>query len=262
MHAITSTTIVQVLLLCGLTHAQGSPFTFLGDADGDLLGISVSAAGDADGDGVQDLVVGAYQGHPDFPGAGFARLYSGSDGSILRTVAGAAAGDAFGFSVSGAGDVDADGYDDVMVGAPRDDDNGADSGRVRVYSGLTGGVLYTFDGLAAGDEFGAVLEGLGDINEDGHADFACAAPLSDLASTDAGAVFVYSGKAGNTLWSYRGAVGSANFGTAVASIGDLDGDGRSDMAIGTPNQVINSLALGRVITFLAPPRATMVMQPE
>ncbi len=83
--------------------------------------------------------------------------------SVLYTFDGnSAAG--LGFSVSGAGDVNGDGFDDVILGAPYDDNNGKNSGSACVFSGLDGSLLHRFDGDSAGDKFGISVSGAGDVN--------------------------------------------------------------------------------------------------
>ena len=73
--------------------------------------------------------------------------------------------------MSGAGDVDGDGFADLIVGATGDDNNGDGSGSARVFSGADGSVLYTFSGDLRIDSFGASVSGVGDVNGDGLADF-------------------------------------------------------------------------------------------
>ena len=102
---------------------------------------------------------------------GRARVFSGADGSILYSFTGDSAFDRFGWSVSGAGDVNGDGFDDLIVGAFFDDNNGFNSGSARVFSGADGSVLYTFDGDSIGNLFGVSVSGAGDVNGDGVADF-------------------------------------------------------------------------------------------
>ena len=108
-----------------------SLYTFNGDSDDAKFGWSVSGAGDVNGDGLDDLIVGAFRVNDD---AGSARLFSGATGLTLFTMGGDSADDLLGWSVSGAGDVNADGLADVIVGAPRDDNTGSNSGSARVVS--------------------------------------------------------------------------------------------------------------------------------
>jgi hypothetical protein len=110
--------------------------TLNGDSAGDELGFSVSGAGDVNGDGRADLIVGVpFDDNSGAGSGGSARVFSGLDGSILYTFYGDSGGDEFGISVSGAGDVNGDGYADLIVGARADDNNGDSSGSARVFSG-------------------------------------------------------------------------------------------------------------------------------
>ena len=104
-------------------------------------------------------------------GSGSARVFSGVDGSVLYTFEGDSTDERFGSSVSGAGDVNGDGVADLIVGAPFDRDNGVFSGNVRVFSGVDGSIIYSFDGDAAFEQFGQSVSGVGDVNGDGVADF-------------------------------------------------------------------------------------------
>jgi hypothetical protein len=133
------------------------------------FGSSVSDAGDVNGDGVDDLIVGA-PGNGGF-NPGNVQVFSGVDGSVLYNFDGDSGSDRFGVSVSGAGDVNGDGFDDLIVGAVLDNDNGFQSGSARVFSGSDGSVLYNLDGDSARDGFGGSVSGLGDVNGDGVADF-------------------------------------------------------------------------------------------
>jgi hypothetical protein len=116
----------------------------------------------------------------------------GQDCWLLRHVfTGEAAGDSLGYSVSGAGDVNNDGYDDLIVGAPRSDVGGTDAGQAYVYSGQTGAILWTFTGEASGDEFGYSVSAAGDVNNDGYDDVIVGAPHKEAAGGNAGRAYVY-----------------------------------------------------------------------
>ena len=127
-----------------LWSADGSP--------GDRLGIGVEGAGDANADGVPDVVAGA-------PGGGYARVYSGRDGTVLLTVRGENAADAFGRQTSGVGDVNADTHADFIVGAPNNNAGGQNAGRAYVYSGKDGALLLTLTGERERDAFGSAVGG-------------------------------------------------------------------------------------------------------
>lgn len=143
-------------------------------------------------------------------------------------------GDRLGAAVGTCGDVDGDGCADFLVGEPRADGNGADSGRARVHSGADGRVLWTITGDAAGDQLGFSVAGAGDVDRDGRGDFILGAPFADANGTDAGRARVYSGRDGRILWTFDGTVGGAALGTSVGSAGDLDGDGHADCLLGAP----------------------------
>ena len=106
--------------------------TFNGDSEFDQLGYSVSGAGDVNGDGYADLIVGANADDNNGTDSGSARVFSGLDGSILYTFSGDSEFVQLGRSVSGAGDVNGDGFADLIVGARDDDNNGSRSGSARV----------------------------------------------------------------------------------------------------------------------------------
>src|SRR5439155_13951577 len=110
--------------------------TLTGAAAGDAFGNSVSSAGDVNGDGYADVIVGAYLNDAGGTDAGRAYVYYGGPGADAvadLTLTGAAAGDSFGYSVSSAGDVNGDGYADVIVGAYQNDAGGGDAGAAYVY---------------------------------------------------------------------------------------------------------------------------------
>ncbi len=210
----------RALVFSGKTGAL--LYTFTGDAASDYFGGSVDGAGDVDGDGFDDLVVGAYQPDSFNPGTGYVRIFSGQDGTQLYEFTGDSPGDAFGSSVSGAGDVDGDGYDDVIVGAPWDDNNGMSSGMARVFSGRTGGILYQFDG-GAGDGLGRSVSDAGDVNNDGFDDVVVGLPDDDTGAQLAGSVRVFSGLDGSPLHTFLGDFND-HLGDWVSGAGDVNGD--------------------------------------
>lgn len=113
-------------------------YQLLGSLPKDRFGGSVAGAGDFNGDGVPDIAVGATQQFQ--PAPGYATLYSGADGSVLRHWVGDADGDAFGYAVDAAGDVDGNGFNDLIVGAPYNDTAGLDAGTATIFGGCPGAI--------------------------------------------------------------------------------------------------------------------------
>ncbi|MCA9773387.1 MAG: FG-GAP repeat protein, partial [Myxococcales bacterium] len=205
---------------------------FRGDSAGDEFGTWVSGAGDVNGDDFADLIVGAPLDDNNGKDSGSARVFSGANGAVLYTFNGGAAGDGFGYAVSDAGDVDGDNITDLIVGAPGNDNNGADSGSARVFSGADGAILYTFNGETAGDTFGAAVSGAGDMNGDNTPDLIVGAPLSQTMNGETGSARVFSGVDGSVLFTFIGD-GSFDFlGIGVSDAGDINEDGFGDVIVG------------------------------
>jgi len=224
----------MIILLIGITtplQAQET-VTFHGDSAGDQFGISLSNAGDVNGDGFDDLIVGAPRDDNNRTDSGSASVFSGMDGRVLYTSDGDSTDDRFGTSVSRAGDVNGDGFADWIVGARLDDDNGENSGSARVFSGVDGRVLYTFRGDSAGDDFGVSVSGAGDVNGDGFDDLIVGARYDDNNGTDSGSARVFSGVDGSVLYTLNGDSAGDRFGRSVADAGDVNNDGFCDLIVG------------------------------
>ncbi len=225
-------------------------FEFVGDGAGDGFGNSVADAGDVNGDGVTDIIIGALE-YLDFTvtGKGYARIFSGADGSVLRTLAGTQDNAAFGADVSSAGDVDADGFADVLVGAHWGDAGGVqDVGTVHLFSGATGQELFSFSGTQHFDYCGAALAPLGDVNQDGYDDFIVGSFGERVSGTVRGAARVFSGRDFTILYHLKGSVDGGDLGLAVAGGGDLNADGIPDFVIGAPAED-SYFELGRVCIY-------------
>ncbi|HEU4765492.1 MAG TPA: integrin alpha [Candidatus Eisenbacteria bacterium] len=234
----------RAYVFLGGAHPDGVPDAVLsGEAAGDRFGISVAGAGDVNGDGFADVIVGAYQNDAGGNDAGRAYVFFGGARPHDRpdvTLTGASAGDSFGFSVAGAGDANKDGFADVAVGAYHNGAGGKDAGRVYVYYGgkapsETAGLVLT--GEAAGDAFGYAVAAAGDANGDGFADLAVGAYGNDAGGSAAGRAYVFFGGPGADGvpdFTQTGEATLDNLGFAVGGAGDVDGDGYADLVVGAP----------------------------
>jgi len=210
-------------------RTRGILYTFSGNQNGDRFGASVSHAGDINRDGNADVIVGA-------PGADFnpqrvgtATIFSGANGAVLRQFTASAPATGFGFSVSSAGDVNRDNWDDVIVGAPYDDTAFNDAGQAQVYSGRNGRVLYSFEGETAEAQLGCAVSGAGDVDRDNHADVIVGARFE----YDRGRAQVFKGVDGSLHHVYWGVARGSWFGGSVSDAGDMDNDGFDDVLVGS-----------------------------
>jgi FG-GAP repeat protein/VCBS repeat protein len=226
----------------GGLHA--ATWTAESDQDTALFAYSVASAGDVNGDGYGDVIVGAYLFDETEIDEGRAYLYLGCATGLAATPAWTAHGgqeDArFGYSVAGAGDVNGDGYADVIIGAHRYDHGSVDEGEALVYygspSGLGASPGWTAEGNQGGADFGSSVAGAGDVNHDGFDDVIIGARTYDHGENNEGCAFVYlgsaSGLAATPVWMGESNQAEARFGFSVASAGDVNGDAFDDVIIG------------------------------
>jgi hypothetical protein len=164
---------------------------------------------------------------------------------VLHEFDGEAAGDQFGWIGRNAGDCDGDRVNDVLLSAPTKAIGGAAAGRVYVYSGKSGELLFTHDGKP-GDLLGWGIEGAGDVDGDGHADVIAGAPG---AARSRGQALVLSGKDGAVLRTLEGEAAGDGFGRKVSGCGDADGDGHADLLVGADNCDSFGVDAGRAYLF-------------
>jgi len=226
------------------------------------LGSSVASAGDVNGDGKDDVIVGAptYQGT--FPDEGKAFVYYGSTTGVGATAAWSASGgqasSGFGNAVSSAGDVNGDGFDDVIVGAPGYGNGESGEGKVSLFLGSGGGLSATPAWTAEGGQLDAALgtsvAGAGDVNGDGFDDVIVGAPGFDNGEADEGAAFLFLGTASGLetapAWSAESDQAGARFGISVSSAGDVNGDGLSDLLVGASLYDVTTTNEGRAYLYL------------
>ena len=199
------------------------------------------------GDGYDDVIVGA-QGRSEL---GSAYLFPGSAGGlgvgVEITASDGVADDSFGIAVAGVGDVDGDGYDDVLVGASGADDNGASAGAAYLFPGGAAGLdsdrehkLLASDGYG-GDRFGYAVASAGDRDGDGYTDVLVGAYGDDDGGSGSGAAYLFPGSAKGVVESAEvkllasDAAADDGFGLWVAGAGDLNGDGADDLTVGAPD---------------------------
>jgi hypothetical protein len=209
----------QVLVVSG---DDGSTLYELVGTAGQAFG-SALAVLDANGDGTPDLAVGASGG------AGAVSIFSGADGSVLQTITTASpgAGSLFGAALANAGDQNADGKDDLFIGAPA---AAALNGSVLVVSGADSSLIRTLAPLATTTEFGASLATTGDLSGDGLPDLAVGSPG---AAAGNGTVQLIRSSDGTEIAAYPGTVALARLGSRLGLVDDRNSDSIADLVAGS-----------------------------
>ncbi len=210
------------------------------------LGFSVATAGDVNGDSYSDVVVAASMFDSGEADEGRIAVYHGSPSGLAAGVAiildGNQIGAQFGFCVATAGDVNRDGYSDLVVGTPFFDDVQADEGRAFVFhgsaTGITASAAWSVQVNQNGAGFGRSVASAGDVNDDGYSDVIVGAPFFDNGELNEGRAYLYHGSPAGlsttAAWTGESNQGVADFGYAVGTAGDVNGDRYDDVVVGAP----------------------------
>jgi hypothetical protein len=269
--------IVLAALILAHSQAQAQPSPpadalISGESADDDFGWRVAPAGDVNGDGALDLIVGAPSNDAVAAFAGRAYLFNGPvTGSLNAADADAivtaeAFGDNLGFAVAAAGDVNADGFDDVLIGARGNDTPGTQAGRVYLFLGPLSGnrAATSADAIISGaafDELGRAVAPAGDLDGDGFGDILLGTDLGG--PSDEGRAFVFYGPlsghrtAASADAIVTGTFASESLGAAVAPAGDVNGDGTDDVVVGAPRFPLNGNGSGRAYVFYGPLEGTV-----
>jgi|CXWL01.1.fsa_nt_gi hypothetical protein len=206
------------------------------------FGRGTSFAGDQDGDGCGDVIVGAPGAAGSSTDPGHAYVFSGKTGKLMTTLKGESAGDGFGSIVAGSRDPK---HPFLIVGAPAA--GPVNTGRAYVYGGMDQPAKFVIDnedgGVALGFMFVSVV---GDTNKDGTPDIYASDWSSGTGGPATGRVFVHSGADGRRLLTFGGEGPGEGFGIGSADVGDVNGDGHDDLLLGAWQHRSAAMSGGRL----------------
>jgi len=266
----------QVLIFTGpfsttdLT-SEDATATLSGNEDGDGFGHALVSRPALTGDGCSELAVGAWGDDAGGSAAGSVAIFAGGGTgavgaeSLLGRYEGVRPGQNLGISVRLVGDVNADGVDDLVVGAPGDDTFGVGAGAALLFSVLSDGSTVSADdaigrvlGESEGAFMGQAVEGPGDLGGDGVPDLLVAAPGDDTGGTDAGAFFILAGpitgdrSTADASAAWFGEAAGDQAGGSIAAPGDVNGDGYADLVVGAPDQDLGGNGAGLIYVLYGP----------
>ncbi len=252
----------RALLYLGSAGGLGGPtWGIEGDQDGAALGTSVGTAGDVNGDGFSDLLIGLPAYDRGQSNEGVVWVFHGSEDGLgaspTRIVEANVADASFGNLVATAGDVNGDGFSDALIGSPTFSNGQTSEGRAFVYhgtaAGLAMGPAWTTEPDQAGAWLGYAAGTAGDVNGDGYSDVVVGALFYDNTVTNEGRVWLYQGSPaglGAPVWITDGGEPGVVYGISVATGGDVNGDGFSDVLVGAADYNFSNHGEGGVWMFL------------
>ncbi len=260
------------------TDIDDSNASFGGENVNDMASNSIAGVGDVNGDGFDDILIGARYNDEGGNNAGQTYLILGRDSGWSMNISlsnanasfwGEKPGDNSGTSVAGVGDVNKDGFDDILIGAPRNNDSGLDSGKTYLILGKKSGWLMdtnlssanaSFIGESENHVSGYSVEGAGDVNGDAYDDILIGAiGASNGPNRGAGRTYCVFGKSNGWRMdvnlstsnaSFIGEGGSDRAGWSVAGAGDVNNDGYDDILIGAYMASFHGFASGRTYLIL------------
>lgn len=220
-----------------ITIVSGYNGAVLREKEGDILGghfgHAAASLGDLDGDRYPEFAVSAPLAHVSGT-RGVVYILDGRTLATRYTFRGTSYDGRHGWSLANVGDYNNDGYPDLAVGDPMADTAaGANSGRVRIYSGYNGSIISDLTGERPSAAFGRAVSAAGDANGDGFLDVAVGAPFDTSNGYQSGTVSIFSGADNSLLAERRGSAGE-RLGYAIAPLGQFNGDASDDIAVGAP----------------------------
>ncbi len=260
--------LVPILTLTPFTSATINnslylDWTFLGDVKGELLGQVVAYAGDVNGDTYADILIGTPKDNTETGKVGSVRAFFSNAGGLPDQASWTAhsdqSGSLFGQAVSNGGDVNNDGYDDIVIGAPhyKNGDTESAEGRAYIFFGSKDGLSNTPTILEINQQnalFGYSVTGVGDVNSDNYDDILIGARGFSNGEASEGGVFLFLGSstgiATTASWSFESNQAGAGLGTAVSAAGDVNHDGFDDFLVGAPYMDTLDENAGVVFLFL------------
>ena len=263
--------------LSGTLDLSTADAKLVGESAGDQAGHSVAIIGDTDGDGNDDLLIGAINESTIASNAGAAYLVKGPvSGTVDLSSAdakmtGESRNDYAGYRVAGRGDADGDGYDDLLLSAYYDDDGASNGGAAYlVYAPLVGNLgLASADakitGVGTNGNAGRALAWAGDVDGDGISDLLVGEPYRDVSGSDDGAAYLLLGPITGSISGASadlimlGAASGDQAALAVAGGGDLDGDGLDDLLVGAGREDSGGTDAGAVYVILSPPTGSIYL---